>query len=309
MAGIVIIHNTFARGNIRRPGILLKIKKIVGDYGEVVSTKTIDELPLVAELCLKREIDILGVNGGDGSMHTLLTAFINIYKDHPLPKIIALRGGTMNTMPNSLKLKGKTLEILQKLIEKYTTRTPLDTIGQHLIKLNDKYGFMSGAGIPPNFLSAYYDGTTTGPWQGIKVIARTIGSVLIQGPFAKFIMAPAKCKLKVEEKELPDKEFVAILACTIREIGLGFTPTPRAYDKPGCFHFIATTIAPIKIIPKIPALWLGWDLNLPEVFSQPVSKAKIEPLANLRYMIDGEIYETEEPIEITCGPTIELIKI
>jgi len=309
MAGIVIVHNPFARGNIRRPGILSKIKGLVGSVGEVVSTRTIDELPLVAELCLKREIDILGVNGGDGSMHIALTAFVNTYKHHPLPKIVALRGGTMNTMPNSLKLKGKTLEILQKLIEKYTTRTSFETIKQSLVRLNNKYGFMSGAGIPPNLLSAYYGGTSTGPWQGIKVIARTIGSVLIQGPYAKFIMKPATCRLIVEDKEFPDKEFVAILACTIREIGLGFTPTPRAYDKPGCFHFIATTISPIKIIPKIPALWLGRDLILPEVFSQPISRARIEPLANLRYMVDGEIYETEQPIDITCGPAIELIKI
>jgi len=26
-------------------------------------------------------------------------------------------------------------------------------------------------------------------------------------------------------------------------------------------------------------------------------------------MIDGEIYETEKPIEMACGPTIDLVKI
>ena len=309
MGGIAVIHNPFARGNLRRPAIVEKLREIVNDFGEVIVTRNIEQLPEVAREFLKKEIEILGINGGDGSLHLTLSVLVNVFKDKSLPKIIALRGGTMNTMPNSVGLKGKTLEILKKVIEKYQKGEPLETIKQHLVRLNDQYGFMSGAGLPPNFLSAYYGGTSTGPWQAVKVIARAIGSAMVNGPYIKFLFEPARCQIEIEGEEIPSREFTAILACSIKEIGLGFTPTPRAYEKPGHFHFVATTLAPLKVIPRIPTIWLGRELKHPEVFSRVASRVLLKPLANLRYMIDGEIYETETPIEMTCGPTIELIKV
>ena len=309
MAGIAVIHNPFARGNLRRPGIVEQIKKTIDEFGEVIVTRNIEQLPEVAKELLKKEIEILGINGGDGSLHLTLTALIKVFKEKPLPKIVALRGGTMNTMPNSVGLKGKTLGILKRLIEKYKQGEPLQTIKQHLVRLNEQYGFMTGAGLPPNFLSAYYGGTSTGPRQAVKVIVRAIGSALVQGPYIKFLFEPARCRIEIKGEELPPKEFTAILACSIREIGLGFTPTPRAYEKPGHFHFIATILSPLKVISKIPTIWLGRELKHPEVFSEVADKVVITPLGNMRYMIDGEIYETENPIEMTCGPTIELVKV
>lgn len=309
MAGIGIIHNPFARGNLRRPGIIEEIKRIIGDSGEVVITRNIDELPEVMKDFAGRGFEILGVNGGDGSMHLVLSAYLNALPGQPLPKVVALRGGTMNTMPNSLKLKGKTLSIAKKLVNKYRSGEPLEVIKQHLVRLNDKYGFMTGAGVPPNFLAAYYSGTSTGPWQGFKVIVRAILSLLVQGPYVKFLFEPAKCIVKVADQELQPREFSGMLACSIKEIGLGFIFTPHVYDRPGHFQFIATTLSPLQILPNIHKFWLGKELIHPQVFSFVTNKVLITPLANMRYTIDGEIYETEEPIEMGCGPTIDLVKI
>lgn len=309
MPGIGIIHNPFARGNLRRPAIIEDLKKILGDSGEVIQTRSIEELPDALKDFVKKGFDILGVNGGDGSMHLVLSAFINAMPDQPLPKIVALRGGTMNTMPNSVGLKGSTIYIAQKLVKKYRSGAQFEYLKQHLVRLNDKYGFMTGAGVPPNFLAAYYSGTSTGPWQGVKVIVRAILSFFVQGPYIKFIFEPAKCIVKVNNEELPAREFVAFLGCSIKEIGLGFTFCPHVYDQPGKFQFIATNAGPFFIIRNLHNFWLGRDVASPEVFNYITDKVLITPLANMRYMIDGEIYETEEPIEMATGPTIDLIKI
>ena len=308
MAGIVIIHNPFARGNIRRPWIADKLRATMGDFGELIITRNIDQIPEVAERCLKNQIEYLGVNGGDGSLHLVLGAFVRAYKEHPLPTIIALRGGTMNTLANSVKIKGKTVGILRTVIDKYKAKQPIETQNQHLVRLNEKYGFMTGAGVPPNFLAAYYGGTSTGPWQGVKVILHTVGSAIAQGPFLKFMGQPAHCKVTIGEEELSPRYFTGILGCSIREIGLGCTPTPRAYDKPGHFQFIATNLNPWGIIKQIPNLWLARDIEHHDLFSRITKTARIEPLENMRYMIDGELYETEEPIDYECGPTIDLVK-
>ena len=309
MGGIVIIHNPFARGNIRQPWLAGKLKEILGNHGELIMTRNINQIPSVAEECKKEEIEYLGVNGGDGSLHLVLSAFINVYKDRPLPIVVPMRGGTMNTMANSVKIKGKTAGILKNLVSKYKSKAPINTIKQHLVRLNDKYGFMSGAGVPPNFLAAYYGGTSTGPWQGAKVLAHTVASILVNGTYYRKIGEPAHCKIKVDDEELPPRYYICFLACSIREIGLGISPTPRAYEKPGHFQFVATTMKPIDIARNLPTLWMKKDVIHPDMFSRITAKAYVEPLSNMRYTIDGELYETEEPISIGCGPTIDMVKM
>jgi len=309
LAGIVVIHNPFARGNIRRPWLAGKLRGILEGTGELVITRHVSHVPELAAECLQKGIDYLGVNGGDGSLHVALSAFISIYKDRKLPTIVPLRGGTMNTMPHSVKIKGNPVSILTKVVQNYQARVPIPTIKQHLVRLNDQYGFMSGAGIPPNFLSAYYSGTSTGPWQGFKVIVHTIASLAVQGPFYKYVTAPAHCKIRIDDEDLSPRYYMAFLGCSIREIGLRCTPTPHAYDKPGHFQFLATTMKPSELMTKLGHLWLAKDIIHPDVFSRVTSRVYIEPLSNMRYTIDGEIYETEDPIEMGCGPTIDMVKL
>jgi diacylglycerol kinase (ATP) len=309
LSRIGIIHNPFARGNIKRPHIAGQLRQVLGGHGHIFETRNLDELPEVARQFMEQGFEILAVNGGDGSLHLALSAFIKVYKDRPLPRVLALRGGTMNTMSNSLKLKGKTIDICKKAVELCRTRQPLDTLKQHLVKLNDKYGFMSGGGVAANFLDAYYSGTGTGPMAGAKVIGRTIASALTRGPYVQRIFEPARSEVTVDGEKVPFQEFTAFLGCTITEIGLGFKITPRAYDKEGHFHFIATKIKPFGLIFKLPRIYLGKDINHPDVFSKVAREAVIKPLGTLRYMMDGEIYETEDEIRLCTGPTIEVIKV
>ena len=48
------------------------------------------------------KIEILAINGGDGTISKTLTAFINEYGDEPLPKIAILKGGTINVVERTL---------------------------------------------------------------------------------------------------------------------------------------------------------------------------------------------------------------
>jgi len=309
MSGMGIIHNPFAKGNLKRPWIGDRVKELVEQVGVFRETRNVNELPGVAEEFIEQGIDTIAVNGGDGTLHLVLTAFVNVYGDRPLPRVISLRGGTMNTMSNSLKIKGKTLSILDKAVEKYKRGEPFKEKQQHLIKVNDKYGFMSGAGIISKFLDVYYSGSSTGPWQATKLIGKGVASAVLRTEFTKELFRPTPALVRVENSKLDPEEYTVILACTIRELGLGFVPTPRAYDKPGHFHFLAATIKPFQVIPKLPAIWLGRDLVHPEVqFSDAASEAVVEPRGLLRWMVDGEMYDAQEPLHYTTGPAITVIE-
>jgi diacylglycerol kinase family enzyme len=308
MSKIGIIHNPFAKGNLRRPWIAGKIREVMGEIGVLRETKNINELPKVAEEFRDRGIDIIAVNGGDGTLHIAISAFVNVYGGQPLPRLMSLRGGTMNTMSNSLKIKGDTLSIIGAAVDRIKKGEPFLEKPQHLLKINDKCGFMSGAGVISKFLDLYYSGGVTGPVRAAKLVSRTIGSAIFQTAFAKEIFSPVPARVRMGEKKLDLEQYTVLLACVIKELGLGFTPTPRAYEKPGHFHFLATDMRPYQVAFKVPQLWLGKDLVHPRVaFTGATPKAVIEPVGKLRYMIDGEMYETSEPLVYGVGPTVTIV--
>ena len=310
MPGIGIIHNPFARGNLKRPGVAEKLRRILGNEGVVVETRNIHELPAVAEKFLQDGIEIIAINGGDGTLHLTLTAFLQVYGERRLPKLLSLRGGTMNTMATSLKLKGKTLEICAKAAERYRRGDSFELLDQPLVCLNGKYGFMTGAGLATNFLEAYYSGTNTGPIEGAKILAKAVLSALSGTDYAKKLFALAQAEVEADGELCPFQEFTVILGCSIVEIGLGFKPTPRAYDQPGRFHFVATKISPMGVVRRLHLIHQGKDIIHPDFFSRVAKRAEIRPKQDrFRYTIDGELYDTEEPIVMSAGPTIKVIKI
>jgi len=308
METLGIIHNPFAKGNLKRPWIGEKIRKVVDEVGFVRETRNVNELPEVAREFKEQGVDIMAVNGGDGTLHMAISAFVPVYGDTPLPKLMSLRGGTMNTMSNSLKIKGKTLSIIKKAVKHIKEGGTFNEMQQHLLKINDSYGFMSGAGIIANFLDAYYSGTSTGPWQAAKLLGKGVAGAPFRSNFVRQIFRSAPLRVVADGHELDPHEYTIVLACTIRELGLGFTPTPRAYDYPDRFHLLAGTIRPSQVVVRLPQIWLGKDLVHPNLHvTAPVQQAVVEPREHIRYMIDGELYDSEEPLHYSVGPSITVI--
>ena len=117
-----------------------------------------------------------------------------------------------------------------------------------------------------------------------------------------------KCRLTVDGREISQDEYLYVLACTVRELGLGFTPTPRAYEKPGHFHLFAGAATPAALVPKVPALWLGRDVTHPKLYYNDIAAEMVlEPQEEIPWMIDGDVYSTDRPLHFSVGPTINLI--
>jgi diacylglycerol kinase (ATP) len=308
MGGIGVVHNPFAKGNLKRPWLVGKLRELVTEAGEFWETKNINELPKVAEDFLRRKLDILAINGGDGTLHQVLSAFIKVYGETPLPKVMTLRGGTMNTMSNALKIKGQSIGILKAAVQKYREAEPMKELKQNLLKINDKYGFMSGAGVVANFLDAYYSYPNPGPWAAVKLVTTGVASGVTGGELAKKLFEPAPIRVTIDGKQLEPEEFSGVLGCTIKEVGLGLKPTFRAGDEPDAFHFIATTISPFAFALRVPGFWFKRDWVHPKVQHSGVTKEVIvEPLKPIRFTVDGEMYSTRSPLCFSIGPTVSVV--
>lgn len=310
MVKVGIISNPEARHNIRNPRMITIIRRIMGAYAIVIETSTINDIPEAIQTFYDNDVEIIGINGGDGTFSAVITVIIAIYKNKPLPKIVVLCAGTMNTMPKSIGIYGRTINLVMALADHCKNWGIFNnTVKQHLIKCGNYYGTMSGMALAANFLDAYEAGLYSGWIQAISVLAQGCASAAVRGPYVKHLFKSAKCRIIIDDKELPSKEFTGILGSSIREIGLGFTPAPRAYEKEGCFHFIATNISYWDLIRQISNVWLGKEIRHNRVFSAITGNVHIIPMERMLYMVDGCVYATEDPITMEIGPTIELVKL
>ncbi len=91
MAGIGIVSNPRAQRNLRSPDTARRLRSLLDGEGEVADASTREELLAVVDRFKGRGIDVLAVNGGDGTGHVVLSAFAAAYGAEPLPSLALLR--------------------------------------------------------------------------------------------------------------------------------------------------------------------------------------------------------------------------
>lgn len=309
MLKIGIINNPNARMNRACPGIKDTLERIVGDSGIVRETRCAEEIPEIAQEFLREGIEVLGISGGDGTLHSVVTAFFLTNGHTKLPHLLPLRRGTMNTISNSLKIKGTTESLLNNIIKKHRRQEELDLFDQQTIKINDKYGFIFGNGLVANFLNAYYQGKTTGPLKAMEVVARLVTSIMFRTGYSRRLFDHFNAEVIVDGQEVPFTEYFAVLSCTIREIGLGFSPMYRAYEREGYLPFlILSRTNPIRIVPRIPRFYLGKPLKMPQVYESIGREIIIRSANPPSYTIDGDILPGEQEMRISVGPRVNFVK-
>jgi len=305
--GIGIINNPHSRKNRKYPERMVSLGQIVGNEGKSVATQEIVDIHEMARLYKEQEIDILGINGGDGSNHVTLTAFIEEYGDTPLPKIALLRGGTMNTISNACGIKGTQAGLMMNLVNKYRDGAPFETILRDTMKVGDRYGFIFGNGLIHNFLEAYYATGDPRPWVAMKLLTRGAGSSMINGPLAKRLFERFRARVIVDGQEWEHESYTAIVAGTIHEIGLGFTPFFRCEERPHTFHFLGIVTSPAGFATALPKIFFGRKVSPKKIHQVVAEEVIFESDQPLKYTLDGDTHQAGNRLVVTAGPRLEII--
>ncbi len=308
MSGIGIISNPRSKKNKQNPEAMKRLGYILGNNGEAYETRSIDDIYKVAEAFKRNSVDILCINGGDGTNHVTLSVFIQVYKDTPLPKIAILRGGTMNTVAGDLKIKGESKDILINIIQKYYAKEFFRMTKRNLLEINEKhYGFIFGNGIVYNFLRMYYQNANPSP----IIAAKTLGLSILKGFLSKHDPLFEKMVLEIDDGKgniWKNKKYLTVVASTVDQIGLGFTPTLRSQEHPNMFHAIGIHGNPLEIAASLPRIWLNKGVA-PSIREEKISDKIIirslkEPFG---YTIDGDMHSPTKEIIIKTGPKLDFI--
>ena len=312
MSGIGVVLNPRSRRNLRDPGATTRLARALGDHGVVREARSVDELHRIAEDFRRLRIDVLGISGGDGTNHVTITGFLNVYRGVTLPVLAFLRGGTMNTVANSVGVpRGRPEGLLGRLIRDYAERAsrPLVNVERHVMRIGDHYGFLFGTGVVHGFIAEYYRGGEPSPLVAAKTLARGVGSTIVRGETIRRMAQPFRGSVELEDGTVwAERDFLAVAAGTIDQIGLGFRPFYRYAERAAAFHVLGITTSPVGFVRELPRVWRAEPMRAGKTLEACVARLVVRSADGvMRYMIDGDLHERHDELEVSIGPRVKIV--
>ncbi len=323
VSGIGVVLNPRSRRNLRNPGAASRLARKLGDRGVVREARSIDELYRIAEDFRRDDIDVLAISGGDGTNHVTLTGFLSVYRGDTMPQVALLRGGTMNTVANSVGVRhGKPEGLLGRLVRQYAESAivPMENVERHVMHIGPvgsarsgggHYGFLFGTGVVAGFLAEYYKGGEPSPLVAAKTLARGIGSALVGGETIRRMAAPFRGSVSLDDGTTwEERDYLAVAAGTIAHIGLNFKPFRRYDEQPGHFHILGIHASPVGFVIDLPRIHRAEPMRPGKTYDGLCRRAIVRAAGErMRYMIDGDLHEGPREIEVTIGPRVRLVVV
>ncbi|WP_245529850.1 diacylglycerol/lipid kinase family protein [Anaeromyxobacter dehalogenans] len=311
MGGIGIVNNPRSRRNRRDPRLGERLRARLGDAGEVIDAATPDELDRAVERFRARGVDVLGIGGGDGTAHVVLSAFADAYGDAPLPQILLLRAGAMNTVAHGNAIRGSPEAILRAVLARRQQGIPLATVERDLLRVEadgiaTRHGFIFGTGAVVAFLEAYYATGRPSPLTAGLLLARSVGSALVRGPFAASLTRRDPLRVWSDGEEWSDARYLALVAGSTPDIGFGFRAFHRCSEQPGSFHAVGVTASPLQIALALPRIRAGRPWKRRHAQDEVARELRVEG-DGLRFTVDGDLYGPARAVRISTGPGVELV--
>jgi len=310
MGGIGVILNPRSKRNLQDPQAALRLARTLGDHGVVRAAHSRDDLARIAEDFRKLQIDVLGISGGDGTNYVTITGFLDVYEGEPLPPLAFLRGGTFNTVANAVGVpRGRPDGLLERLIQRYVERKrePLHWVERHVMRIGDHCGFLFGTGAIYNYIAEYNRAEVRNPTWAAEVLLRASAQVAMGQPTP--IAERWAGRVTFDEGDaFPERDYLAIGAGTVDQIGLGFSPFYRSGDQPGCFHVLGIHTSALGFVRKLPDIWRARPMGEEHTYERVARRAVLEARSGVvRYMCDGDVHEHPGPLVIETGPRVKIL--
>jgi hypothetical protein len=254
-----------------------------------------------------------------------ITGFLDVYCARALPQLAFLRGGTMNTVANSVGVgKGRPEGILGRLLRDYAQRAsaPMENVERHVMRIGPRdaragerthYGFLFGTGVVAGFLAEYYRGGEPTPLVAAKTLARGIGSAFIRGETIRRMAQPFRGSVMLDDgtaagTRWDERDYLAVAAGTIPNIGLNFRPFHRYGELPGHFHMLGIHASPVAFVKELPRIHRAQPMRPGKTYEAVSSHAVVRSTDGVvRYMIDGDLHEARGDLDIGIGPRVKLV--
>lgn len=325
-----VIVNPRARKNLAARGNRgADLRRIVGPWGEVHETASVEELRKTVAQLYPRVSHLVG-DGGDGALHWLINEMQHCVADpERWPTFVPTNGGSVNAVARKAGVRGRADTIVRALTAAAASDRPPPHVCLDTLQLDGQtadgavfqricFGLAAG-GVGNRFYDKYYANPDHGRGAVARVIARTFGDYVtnkvapgrVNRPnWASHLFAPTHARVVIDGEEVPTRTHRLLHAGAIDlRIGGPLRLFPKARE-PGALHFQAGETSPSRIIAQLPAALtcggIHGDRVRDVVGHEMVIEAEDEPLSPI---IDGERFDGIVKLVARAGPRIRVARV
>jgi diacylglycerol kinase family enzyme len=339
---IGVITNPNSRKNRNRPDRAARLKRIVGDLGEVHETASVESIKPVLRDFLRKRARYWVADGGDGALHWMLRLGMEVLQEEEfadqsvrLPTTLPTKGGTIDFVANNVGIEGDAESILTTLRARLERggrieETEVDSMVIDGVQTIDgvevpfrTYGFAAAVGgIGQRFYSKYYADPDPNPRTIVKVVANAVASAPIAlsplsrlplgqlTTYAREVFAPTPCKVTVDGMVLPSSEYTGV---HIASMSINLGNVMRFFgqaDQPGLMNAIVGTPSAWGIIRNLPRMARGREMRGRDVLDRPCREMIVHATTEaLAPVIDGEYYRNVQKLHFRVGPRVRIPKV
>jgi hypothetical protein len=266
----------------------------------------------VRHLLVDQGVTVLGINGGDGTIHGVLNALLRLLGDDVaagrarLPTLLFLNGGTYNMASRAMGTKGDPVATVRRFQQRYRDK-PLTDLATRRVPLlevrpanrDPEYGMVFGSQVVADVLDLC--DTLGAGYLGLAslLVQGTMGALFKAGFFRRnaWRLRPEDSRVWVDGQLIPDAS--AVVASTIdmklaRGLVWALTTSPSADG----FHVkLVRSKGATEVVRLLPNLL--WELPHPMIVARPEAGRLI---SSGRFTLDGELYRHEGRVEVVLAP-------
>lgn len=277
-----------------------RLRRALGPKTALVATHDLSELPdALTSLLLGRGVNVLLINGGDGTLHAVInelarwadTARTATSRELPLPRIVVVRGGTMNMVARQVGSPGPVVGAVQRWVQRCEGRR-LDELTTRTLRIlrvasgtETSYGCIFGTELVANALWVYSQfGEGYGGLVRLLVHA-SLGVRLNTTLWREYghLLDPPSSSLRVDGRTY--ESYSAAFATTVElSIARGLIRAVPASSRDGFPSRVLVQTDKSRLLAMLP--WLLRDAPHRDVHPSPHTH-RIEAMG--RYTLDGEL--------------------
>jgi len=337
MSPIGVLTNPNSGKNRRNPGRREQLERAVGRAGVVRQTRDLAELERVLEEFFDLGCDVWVCDGGDGTLHWMLTIGDRLARERgrPLPRIVPANGGSIDFVAHRAGIRGEASAVIRALVELRRRAEPTASVVLDTFRMRgrtadgtafDHVGFASAiGGIAQRFFGKLYEKKPVDGWSIWRVISRsTAGAVAGRAPrplqqflpdglvdYADEVWAPTRAQVQVDGKPLGFEDFASLQIGAI-DINLGgVVRTFRHAQAPGVMHAQAISMTPLGVVANLPNIVLGTPIWGTKVFDGPADRLRVTAVGeeSLAPVIDGEMFDGLRELDVSRGPQMTVPRV
>jgi len=306
---IGILNNPLSGGN--RKGLKKIREAAAAAQPEVLQREVqtpVDVSETLADFA-RQEVNILVVNGGDGTVQAALTAIFNHRFFDTKPALAVLpSAGTTSMIAGDVGLKGSRMSALQGLFNWARTNNDCATMIQRpVLKVQVPslktpiYGMFFGAAViyqATHFcLQKVHTRGVRGEIGAGVALARFLWAVLLKD---RNVVPPAPITIGLNQNVAQKQKYLLVLVTTLQRLFLGLRPFWGSQPKP--LHYTAVDAQPRHFLQALPSAMRGHQSRHVTPTNGYVSHNIDEARLTLDsgFNLDGELYNPDS----TLGPVV-----